>query len=190
MYESSVCALEINESKSRSISPITAARYREFFSGFSRRFVRRSHDGVIYNSAEDDSGSSSESSSFHQVQKDEFKSNLELYSDSSENSSSSTDNTDKVDFLSKRLYRRSLSVVRSALSDLSISPRSTSCQSTPAKKPNAAAKKDKKTQQKILRQPVSYTYLKGMSGLPTQRVPKSSVCCQYPCRRRLGQNRI
>ncbi|XP_033159231.1 uncharacterized protein LOC117140426 [Drosophila mauritiana] len=33
--------------------------------------------------------------------------------------------------------------------------------------------------QRILRQPVSYTYLKGMSGLPTQRVPRSSVCCQY-----------
>ncbi|XP_061388008.1 uncharacterized protein DDB_G0271670 [Musca vetustissima] len=33
--------------------------------------------------------------------------------------------------------------------------------------------------QRILRQPVSYTYLKGISGLPTQRVPRNSVCCQY-----------
>lgn len=32
-------------------------------------------------------------------------------------------------------------------------------------------------QRRILRQPVSYLYLKGMSGLPTQRVPRSSVCC-------------
>lgn len=30
---------------------------------------------------------------------------------------------------------------------------------------------------RILRQPVHYTYLKGMSGLHTQRVPRSSVCC-------------
>ncbi|XP_034657507.1 ecdysone-induced protein 74EF [Drosophila subobscura] len=39
--------------------------------------------------------------------------------------------------------------------------------------------KGKPPPQRILRQPVSYTYLKGMSGLPTQRVPRSSVCCQY-----------
>lgn len=32
-------------------------------------------------------------------------------------------------------------------------------------------------QRRILRQPVSYYYIKGMSGLPTQRVPRSSVCC-------------
>uniref|UniRef100_A0A1I8PQ41 DUF4797 domain-containing protein n=1 Tax=Stomoxys calcitrans TaxID=35570 RepID=A0A1I8PQ41_STOCA len=39
--------------------------------------------------------------------------------------------------------------------------------------------KTKPPPQRILRQPVSYTYLKGISGLPTQRVPRSSVCCQY-----------
>uniref|UniRef100_A0A182JPS3 DUF4797 domain-containing protein n=1 Tax=Anopheles christyi TaxID=43041 RepID=A0A182JPS3_9DIPT len=32
---------------------------------------------------------------------------------------------------------------------------------------------------KILRRPVSYTYLRGISGLPTQRVPRSSICCSY-----------
>lgn len=32
-------------------------------------------------------------------------------------------------------------------------------------------------QRRILRQPVSYLYLKGISGLPTQRVPLSSLCC-------------
>ncbi|XP_036337805.1 serine-rich adhesin for platelets [Rhagoletis pomonella] len=39
--------------------------------------------------------------------------------------------------------------------------------------------KTKPPPQRILRQPVSYTYLKGISGLPTQRVPRSAVCCQY-----------
>ncbi|XP_075163278.1 uncharacterized protein LOC142235914 [Haematobia irritans] len=39
--------------------------------------------------------------------------------------------------------------------------------------------KTKPPPQRILRQPVSYTYLKGISGLPTQRVPRNSVCCQY-----------
>jgi len=44
---------------------------------------------------------------------------------------------------------------------------------------SVAKSKVKPPPQRILRQPVSYTYLKGMSGLPTQRVPRSSVCCQY-----------
>ncbi|XP_054735083.1 polycomb protein Scm [Anastrepha obliqua] len=39
--------------------------------------------------------------------------------------------------------------------------------------------KTKPPPQRILRQPISYTYLKGISGLPTQRVPRSAVCCQY-----------
>ncbi|XP_055607824.1 uncharacterized protein LOC129755393 [Uranotaenia lowii] len=32
---------------------------------------------------------------------------------------------------------------------------------------------------KILRRPVSYTYIRGISGLPTQRVPRTSVCCSH-----------
>lgn len=37
----------------------------------------------------------------------------------------------------------------------------------------------KPSPKKILRRPVSYTYLRGISGLPTQRVPRSSICCSY-----------
>ncbi|XP_073840170.1 uncharacterized protein [Musca autumnalis] len=48
---------------------------------------------------------------------------------------------------------------------------------TPANK--STKTKTKPPPQRILRQPVSYTYLKGISGLPTQRVPRNSVCCQY-----------
>ncbi|XP_008544456.1 uncharacterized protein LOC130663750 [Microplitis mediator] len=33
----------------------------------------------------------------------------------------------------------------------------------------------KKSPKKILRKPVSYTYVKGLSGLPTQRVPRTST---------------
>ncbi|XP_017841642.2 LOW QUALITY PROTEIN: mitochondrial fission regulator 2 [Drosophila busckii] len=51
---------------------------------------------------------------------------------------------------------------------------SSSCSSS-----SSNSSKAKPAPQRILRQPVSYTYLKGMSGLPTQRVPRSSVCCQY-----------
>lgn len=41
---------------------------------------------------------------------------------------------------------------------------------------NASSKPPPK---KILRRPVSYTYVRGISGLPTQRVPRSSICCNY-----------
>ncbi|XP_041986940.1 uncharacterized protein LOC121738772 [Aricia agestis] len=30
---------------------------------------------------------------------------------------------------------------------------------------------------RILRSPVTYTYVRGLSGLPTQRVPRQTVCC-------------
>ena len=55
------------------------------------------------------------------------------------------------------------------------SPSPSSSYSTQSKANKAKAKPP----QRILRQPVSYTYLKGISGLPTQRVPRSAVCCQY-----------
>ncbi|XP_030561076.1 T-box protein H15 [Drosophila novamexicana] len=57
---------------------------------------------------------------------------------------------------------------------------SSACSTSSASSASASSKsKVKPPPQRILRQPVSYTYLKGMSGLPTQRVPRSSVCCQY-----------
>ncbi|XP_053675093.1 uncharacterized protein LOC128725377 [Anopheles nili] len=42
-----------------------------------------------------------------------------------------------------------------------------------------AKESSKPPPKKILRRPVSYTYLRGISGLPTQRVPRSSICCSY-----------
>jgi hypothetical protein len=32
----------------------------------------------------------------------------------------------------------------------------------------------------ILRAPVSYTYVRGLSGLPTQRVPRGCTCAYLP----------
>uniref|UniRef100_A0A182Q762 DUF4797 domain-containing protein n=1 Tax=Anopheles farauti TaxID=69004 RepID=A0A182Q762_9DIPT len=43
----------------------------------------------------------------------------------------------------------------------------------------ASKESSKPPPKKILRRPVSYTYLRGISGLPTQRVPRSSICCSY-----------
>lgn len=91
------------------------------------------------------------------------------------------------------VHRRSTSSLRRAIQNLSILSRSQSCSSTitTEKDQKINKKSAKKTtqsqpqqQQKcILRQPISYTYLKGMSGLPTQRVPKSTVCCHYSMHR-------
>lgn len=98
---------------------------------------------------------------------------------SSDSNSDSVGPNDKNDMHSHR-HDRSSSGLRRAMQNISISSRSLSCSGTPCRVPKP--KKTKKTPPPpkcILRQPISYTYLKGMSGLPTQRVPRSSVCCQY-----------
>ncbi|KAL0271747.1 UNVERIFIED_CONTAM: hypothetical protein PYX00_008745 [Menopon gallinae] len=41
---------------------------------------------------------------------------------------------------------------------------------------NAKEKRTKKSPQKILRQPVTYTYVRGISGLPTHRVVNTRGC--------------
>lgn len=103
------------------------------------------------------------------------------------------------------VHFRSTSSIRRALKSISISTRSLSCSThsgnvtvasddRKSDKPKKFNKKDSnhslngtsgqnksaKTSpppKRILRQPVSYTYLKGMSGLPTQRIPRTSICC-------------
>ncbi|XP_015122696.1 uncharacterized protein LOC107045079 [Diachasma alloeum] len=39
----------------------------------------------------------------------------------------------------------------------------------------------KKSPKRILREPVSYTYVRGLSGLPTQRVPRNASQYSSPC---------
>ncbi|XP_062550071.1 uncharacterized protein LOC134214768 [Armigeres subalbatus] len=120
--------------------------------------------------------------------------------DTSGTSSDSVNNSDKP----RRTTRRSS--VRKLLESLSIGTptrvRSLSCSSTSVNlhssqkclKQKAESKaslfssnstsvstttNSKPPPKKILRRPVSYTYIRGISGLPTQRVPRSSICCNY-----------
>lgn len=115
-----------------------------------------------------------------------------------------TNSTGRTPLKGLNLNRISISSVSRVLqhisssSSSSTSMRSLSCNSTPLKRTSISESKksalstEKKTaeksksskpqQQRILRQPTSYVYLKGMSGLPTRRVPRSSVCCSYACR--------
>lgn len=199
--------------KSRSVSPTSPSIYREkntgFFDMLSRRFGRRSHDELYFphNGEEDTRSSSTESGSSTSVHplsihndgsnkvRDqinasnqqrhyirncscEFGQNCESHS-SSDSSSDSIENTTNE----LNVHRRSTSSIRQAIENLSISTRSLSCSSTGKDQKVKKNKKQPPQQKCILRQPISYRYLKGMSGLPTQRVPKSSVCCHYTTHR-------
>lgn len=183
-------------------------KHTGFFDLLSRRFGRRSHDELFYhhhNGEEDTRSSSTESCSSTSGQlappnNDTKNLHNELngtrkqrchsrncsceFDHGSQSNSSSDSNSDSAGPNDKNdihlHHHRSSSGLRHAMQNLSISSRSLSCSSTPNKE-----QKPKKTKKippapkRILRQPISYTYLKGMSGLPTQRVPRSSVCCQY-----------
>lgn len=197
MEEQRVIFMDIPVSKSRSVSPMSPSSCRDrtlgFFDILTRRFGRRSHDDICYqHHGEEDSRSSSTDScsstsgrltAITTSKERNHNSNLEIScsSDSSSSSNSAGNTNDQ-----SRVHRRSTSSIRRALQNFSISSRSLSCSSTLVTSckdtsTNSKQKKTKKTPppKRILRQPVSYTYLKGMSGLPTQRVPRSSVCCHH-----------
>ncbi|XP_055686654.1 uncharacterized protein LOC129791981 [Lutzomyia longipalpis] len=182
--------------KPRSVSP-GDERPPNFYQDLNRRFcVRFSHEDLGYNGEEDSRSSSTDSNSSsganrHSTDSDEGASNLELLCSGSETSGDSTA-TSKSPKL--RLHRRSMSSIRRALKHFSLSSRSLSCGSaTDPTAPTVPRKTTKKLSisfpqksaekspppKKILRQPVPYAYLKGMSGLPTQRVPRSTICSHY-----------
>lgn len=179
--------INISVSKSRSLSPMTPSPCKErnngFFALISRRFERRSHDELCFHHIEDDSRSSSidscssTSGRLGVRTKSAHNSNLELTCDS--NSSDSADNTAIHD---SRIHWRSSSAIRRAFQNLSLSSRSLSCSFTPNNEKKVKKAKKSPPTKRILRQPVSYVYIKGMSGLPTQRVPRSSTCSHYNCR--------
>ncbi|KAG6442289.1 uncharacterized protein LOC115450770 [Manduca sexta] len=72
-------------------------------------------------------------------------------------------------------HRRNRSTVslRRVFQSLNLTSRSQSCT------PTERTRQPKKQQQpkRILRPPITYTYVRGLSGLPTQRVPRYAVCC-------------
>jgi len=201
-----VIFIDLPEQTSRSISPMSnnssstsPCRMRNlgFFQTLSNRFSRRSkqQDEFCLNNEDDSNSLSTDSCSSTSVDncvslndKDNRIAkvgNLELSSSSSSSSGSDSgsDSTRRSQLKAERLStaRRSSSSIRNAFKNLTMSSRSHSCSSTPLKECHPKKlKKITPEPKKILRQPVSYAYLKGMSGLPTQRVPRSSLnCCQY-----------
>ncbi|KAI5645422.1 hypothetical protein NE865_02509 [Phthorimaea operculella] len=81
-------------------------------------------------------------------------------------SDSGSDNSEQ-----HRRHRSTVSL-RRVFQSLSLTSRSQSCS------PTDRQRQPKKQQQpkRILRPPVTYTYVRGLSGLPTQRVPRHAVC--------------
>lgn len=183
-----VIFMDLPAASSRSVSPMSPSPCRDknlgFFHALGRRFCRQSREDL--SNGEDDSRSSSmdscSSTSAGRLTSQEKQENtlsIELSCSASDTSSETT----KSNTQRSRSSKRSSSIKR-ALQSLSLSSRSLSCSNTPLKNSVIKQKKVKviTTPQRILRQPVSYTYLKGMSGLPTQRVPRSSICCSHTCR--------
>lgn len=85
-------------------------------------------------------------------------------------SSSDTGSEDSPEH--RRRSRKTTSSFHKVLQSLSISSRSHSCSSgnSDTDKSSRSSKKNPQPK-KILRPPVTYTYVRGLSGLPTQRIP-------------------
>lgn len=139
--------------------PATTARGSRLLKALSKRLSRRSTD----------SSSSNDSTTSCETGRSEDR--------SSSASDSSSDSTER-----HRRHRSTVSL-RRYFQNLSLASRSQSCSPTERQR-----QPKKQTQPKrILRPPVTYTYVRGLSGLPTQRVPRHTVCCQNVAT--LGLNR-
>lgn len=140
---------------------VTAPRGGRLLKALSRRLSRRGTDAESLGSS-----SSSDSVSSEQGRNDD-RSSCSV-------SDSGSDGSDR-----HRRHRSTVSL-RRVFQSLNLTSRSQSCS------PSERQRQPKKQQQpkRILRPPVTYTYVRGLSGLPTQRVPRHTVCCST-----LGLNR-
>lgn len=191
--------------QSVSPSPLSPSPCRErqggLFDMLSRRFGRRSHDELCFhNHSEEDSRSSSTDSCSSTSGRIAVTSKTKIHNSNSElncstsDSSSNDSNDNAMTGFRHSIHRRSSSSIRRALQNLSLFSRSSrssrSCSSTPIRDQKVKKNKkitpphdiresiDNQPPKRILRQPITYTYVKGISGLP-KRVPRSSVCCHY-----------
>lgn len=135
--------------------PIAAPRGGRLLRALSRRLTRRAADS--------DSLASSSSS-------DSVACDPNRTTDEQSSCSTSESGSDGCDH--HRRHRSTVSL-RRVFQSLNLTSRSQSCSPTERQRPPK-----KQTQPKrILRPPVTYTYVRGLSGLPTQRVPRRAVYC-------------
>jgi hypothetical protein len=164
----------------------------KLFNILCKKFNRRSHEGL---NCDNDSGSSNSNSNSNssderlsQFNSHGHSSNSELgYTSSDSNCSNSSNaastskptnqNSVQVEIRKTSFHRSALSICKAFKSLSLLTPtKSTATNETPAQ-PQQSKRKSAQPK-RILRQPMQYTYRRGMSGLP-QRVPRSSVCCAY-----------
>lgn len=167
-------------SDSRSVSPMTPSPSREIrgirlFRAISRKLARRSNEDL--NSTEDPDSRSSSTDSCSSTSttrssraKKENNSGDSGFRSISPNHMSSSSSEAGSDIQTRPRHHHSTSAesLKRVFQHLNLTSRSQSCNNTKERKSKKSAPK------RILRQPVTYTYVKGLSGLPTQRVPRSS----------------
>lgn len=131
--------------------PVQTLRGGRLLKAISKRLTRRFNDSDSV-----ESSSSNDSMTGEQGKSDDRT--------SCSASESGSDGSER-----NRRHRSAVSL-RRVFQSLSLSSRSQSC---------TRPRPPKKQQQpkRILRSPVTYTYVRGLSGLPTQRVPRHPVCC-------------
>lgn len=175
----------------RSVSP-KGIKNNFLIQAIGKKLIRRSRE----DSEEEDGRSSSTDSSSSSKSKESKRSSpqssrhnrLRIFS-SQHSSNSSVDGGTMIEgsthIKNKRNYSMSADSIMKVFENLTISKRSKSCGSAADKEKKTSAKKNKKPPPKrILRSPVKYVYVKGWSGLPTQRIPvsKNYVGYQGGCR--------
>ncbi|KAH1002391.1 uncharacterized protein LOC109541858 [Dendroctonus ponderosae] len=146
-------------------SPRSEMRGIRLFRAISRKLGRRSHQG--FRSTDESRSSSSDSScstSMGHTSRIEDKDRSV-----SPNSSSSDSGSDVQTLRSRHHHSTSAESLKRVFQNLNLYSRSQSCTNSKELK----KKKEKKVPKSILRHPTSYTYAKGLSGLPTQRIPRT-----------------
>ncbi|GJQ68317.1 hypothetical protein Trydic_g16912 [Trypoxylus dichotomus] len=180
--ESAMIFMSIDSPEKRSVSPMTPSPSRgikgiRLFRAISKKLARRSQEDL----GEDDSRSSStDSCSSTSISRCSRSRKLKHHVISSEegdfrsvsthhlSSSSVSDTGSSLQVACSKHRHSSADSIRKVFQNLTIRSRSKSCNTTN----NKENKKSKKNPPKrILRPPVRYIYMKGWSGLPTQRIP-------------------
>ncbi|XP_044269904.1 uncharacterized protein LOC123014721 [Tribolium madens] len=179
--DNTVVLITLNTSENRSVSPMTPSPSREIrgirlFRAISRKLARRSNEDL--NTDVDSRSSSSDSCS--STKKEHLSGDSGFRSVSPNHSSSSSEAGSDLQVRPRHHHSTSADSIRRVFQNLNLNSRSQSC--TNAKETKRKNSK-KSTPKRILRSPVTYTYVKGLSGLPTQRIPKnqSRMYMNNPC---------
>lgn len=181
MTDNTMIFMTLSSPEKRSISPMTPSPSRgmkgiRLFRAISKKLTRKSKENLSGEEEDDSRSSSTDSCSSTSISRCSRSKKLEHLSTSSSglrsesshrlSSSSVSDAGSGIQIKNRRRYSTSAESIRNVFQNLSINSRSKSCNNNKEKKKNK-----KNPPKKILRPPVRYIYMKGWSGLPTQRIP-------------------